>query len=98
MDQYYTFPDVATSLLTSASKKLDVATYDAVVAYANGGLARGIRMGNAGNNEIVLAPCYDQEINIPDACKAAVEAAEKGLAEGDPTPGKIRDLLTDRLH
>lgn len=32
VDQYYTFPDVATSLLTSASKKLDVATYDAVVA------------------------------------------------------------------
>lgn len=82
MDQYFTFPGVAASLLTSAMKNVDVVTRDAVVAFANNELESGVRMGNVGNNGVGLAPYHDQENNIPERCKVAVTNAEMELAKG----------------
>jgi basic membrane lipoprotein Med (substrate-binding protein (PBP1-ABC) superfamily) len=82
VDQYNTYPDVAPSLLTSAAKNMDVAAYNAVTAFANGELEAGINLGTIENEGIGLAPYHDQEANIPDECKAAVEEAEAGLAAG----------------
>lgn len=80
VDQYNTYPDVAPSLLTSAAKNMDVAAYNAVTAFANGELQAGINLGTVENEGIGLAPYHDQEANIPDECKAAVDEAKAGLA------------------
>ncbi|UCG22814.1 MAG: BMP family ABC transporter substrate-binding protein [Chloroflexota bacterium] len=82
VDQYNTYPDVASSLLTSAAKNMDVAAYDAVVAFANGELEAGVNVGTVANEGIGLAPYHDQEDNISQECKDAVAAAEEGLTDG----------------
>jgi basic membrane protein A len=87
VDQYNTYPDVAPSLLTSAAKNMDVAAHDAVIDFANGELQPGIRLGTVENGGIGLAPYHDQEANIPDECKAAVEEAESGLSAGTVDTG-----------
>lgn len=87
VDQYNTYPEVASSLLTSAAKNMDVATANAVMAYAEGNLEPGIQLATVANGGIGLAPYHDQDANIPDECKAAVEAAEAGLAAGSIDTG-----------
>jgi basic membrane protein A len=87
VDQYFTYPDVASSLLTSAAKNMDVAVYDAVVRYANGTIIGERAVGTVANGGIGLAPYHDQEDNIPDACKAAVDTAAEALAAGEIDTG-----------
>jgi basic membrane protein A len=82
VDQYFTYPDVSASLLTSAAKNMDVAAHDAVVAFANNELVGGVRMGNVANDGIGLAPYHDQDSNISAECKSAVDAAASELAKG----------------
>jgi basic membrane protein A len=82
VDQYNTYPEVAGSLLTSAAKNMDVSAGDAVRAYAAGELEGGIQLATVANGGVGLAPYHDQDSNIPEECKAAVEEAEAGLAEG----------------
>lgn len=87
VDQYFAYPDVASSLLTSAAKNVDVAVYDAVLAYTIGELEGGIRRGTIENRGIGLAPYHDQVGNILAECKAAVEEAEARLAAGEIDTG-----------
>lgn len=82
VDQYNTYPEVAGSLITSAAKNMDVAASNAVHAFAEGNLEAGIQLATVANGGVGLAPYHDQESNIPDECKAAVEEAEAGLAAG----------------
>lgn len=87
VDQYYTFPDVAPSLLTSAMKNVDMAAYDAVMAFIGGDLESGIRFSTVENDGIGLAPYHDLAGRVPEACQEAVEAARRGLAEGTLSTG-----------
>ena len=87
VDQYYTYPDVQTSLLTSAAKNMDVSAYNAVKNFADGSLEAGIFMGNLENDGIGLAPFHDQEGNIDQACKDAIDAAKDALVAGDVSTG-----------
>jgi basic membrane protein A len=87
VDQYGTYPEVASSLLTSAAKNMDVAAGDAVHAYADGNLEPGILLATVANGGVGLASYHDQEGNIPEACKAAVTEAEAGLAAGEIDTG-----------
>ncbi len=82
VDQYFTYPDVASSLLTSAAKNMDVAAYDAVTAFSDGELEAGVALGTVENDGIGLAPYHDQDGNIPAECKAAVDEAEDALRAG----------------
>lgn len=82
VDQYATYPDVAASLMTSAAKNMDVTTGQAVAAYAEGSLQAGIQLATVANGGVGLAPYHDWEGKISDACKAAVTAAQEGLASG----------------
>jgi basic membrane protein A len=66
---------------------MDVAAGQAVEAFANGELQAGIVTGTVANNGIGLAPYHDWEDKIPDECKAAVDAAAEGLADGSITTG-----------
>jgi len=87
VDQYETFPDVASSIITSAAKNVDVATYDAVVAFAENALDGGIRLSSVSNNGIGLTPYHDWEDQIPNVCKTAVNDARQGLIDGNISTG-----------
>jgi basic membrane protein A len=82
VDQYSTYPEIASSLLTSAMKNMEVAARQAVEAFANGQLEPGIRLGTVANDGVGLAPYHDWEDRIPIECKTAVDTATEGLANG----------------
>ncbi|MEM7117836.1 MAG: BMP family ABC transporter substrate-binding protein [Chloroflexota bacterium] len=87
VDQYSTYPEVASSLITSAAKNMDVSTGDAVRAYADGNLAAGINLATVENGGVGLAPYHDQDGQISAECKAAVDEARDGLASGSLSTG-----------
>ncbi len=84
VDQYYTYPEVAQALLTSASKNVDVAAEQAVKEFIAGRLAGGIRMADLANGGIGLAPYHDWKQRIPAQCKQAISEAQKALI-ADPS-------------
>lgn len=84
VDQYFTYPEVQASLLTSASKNVDVAVAAAVSDFAAGQLQPGTRLSNTANGGVGLAPYHDWESKIPQDCKDKVQAAEEAI-KTDPT-------------
>ncbi len=83
VDQYLSLTEVRSSLLTSAMKKVDVATAEAVTAFAEGRLESGVRFFDLNNNGVGLAPFHDWESKVPDKCRALVAAAEERI-KADP--------------
>jgi len=84
VDQYFTYPDVADALLTSAAKNVDVIAHAAVTDFAAGTLEAGIRLGTLSNGGVGLAPYHDWDARIPQECKEQVTAAEAAV-KADPT-------------
>ncbi len=84
VDQYFTYPEVAPTLLTSASKNVDVAAAVAVESFAAGNLEGGVRLATLANGGVGLAPYHDWEDRIPQDCRDAVTAAEEAIIT-DPT-------------
>jgi basic membrane protein A len=82
VDQYYTYPEVASALITSAQKNMDVAAGDAVKAFADGTLEGGIRLATVSNGGVGLAPYHDWDSKIPQTCKDDVSTALDGLKAG----------------
>ncbi len=82
VDQYFTFPEVGPSLLTSAMKNVDTAASNAVTAFANGELAPGILNSTVANGGIGLAPYHDQADQVSAKCRQAITDAEAGLVNG----------------
>jgi basic membrane protein A len=87
VDQYFTYPEVQSTLISSAMKKMDVAAHDAVVDFANEELEGGVLLGTASNDGVGLAPYHDWDSKIPADCKAAVDAAFTGLRNGTVDTG-----------
>ncbi len=87
VDQYNTYPEVQASLITSAAKNMDVATAEAVRAYANDSLEPGVQLATVANGGVGLAPYHDWDGKISQACKDAVSAAQAGLADGSISTG-----------
>lgn len=83
VDQYYTYPEVSSSLISSASKNVDVAASSAVEAFAEGTLKPGIRMATLENDGVGLAPLHDWQDRIPPECIRAVEKAQQDVIK-DP--------------
>ncbi|MBA3530318.1 MAG: BMP family ABC transporter substrate-binding protein [Ardenticatenales bacterium] len=84
VDQYHSYPEVRSVLLTSAMKNVDVAAGSAVRDFAAGQLIPGIRTLTVANGGLSLAPYHDWEEKIPADCKANVEEAEAAI-KADPT-------------
>jgi basic membrane protein A len=82
VDQYLTYPDVKSALITSAAKNVDVAVYGAINELVNGQLKPGIETANIKNGGVGLAPYHDWESKIPQDCKDKVAAATDGLKSG----------------
>lgn len=72
VDQYLTFPEAGSALLTSAMKNVDVVAGITVTAFAEGQLKAGIQKFSLANGAVGLAPFHDWEKKIPSACKEAV--------------------------
>ena len=87
VDQYFTYPEVASTLLTSASKNVDVASGSAVESFAGGTLEPGLRMANLENGGIGLAPYHDWEDRIPQECKDLVASAEEAILAAPAVTG-----------
>lgn len=87
VDQYNTYPEVASALITSAAKNMDVAAGEAVRAFAAGTLEAGIRLATLENGGVGLAPYHDWEDRIPTECSDAVEAARQGIIDGTVSTG-----------
>ncbi len=91
VDQYYTFPQIARSLITSAMKKVDMVAYDAVRDFVAGKrgivirgaastLESGIRLATVANGGVGLAPYHDWENKISEQCKQKVINARQRIA------------------
>ena len=79
VDQYFAYPEVGPSLLTSASKNVDVAAAAAVRDFAAGQLEPGIRLATLANGGVGLAPYHDWEGRVPAGCHGQVEAARAAI-------------------
>ncbi len=84
VDQYFTYPEVAESLLTSAMKNVDVIAHAAVTDFVAGTLQPGIRQGTLESGGVGLAPYHDWDDQIPAECKEQVDAAADAVI-ADPT-------------
>jgi basic membrane protein A len=87
VDQYFTYPEVQGSLITSAQKNMDVAAGQAVRDFAAGNLEAGIRTGTVENGGVGLAPYHDWDSQIPQECKDAVQKAYDDLKSGSVDTG-----------
>ena len=89
VDQYFTYPEVREVLISSASKKVDIASGNAVRKFANGELNAGIELATLKSGGVGLAPYHDWEDKIPQNCKDAVKSAEDAIiADSTITGGK----------
>ncbi len=87
VDQYFTYPEVRSALLTSAMKNMDIAAAGAVEAFSRGELTPGVRLATIANGGVGIAPYHDWESRIPQACKDKVNAAIEGLKGGTLSTG-----------
>lgn len=84
VDQYFTYPEVQSSLVTSASKNVDIAAASAVRDFLAGNLEPGMRIADVANNGVGLAPFHDWEDRVPEQCRMALSTAEAAII-ADPT-------------
>lgn len=84
-DQYYTYPEVQSALLSSAMKNLDVASSWAVDQFVAGTLEPGIHLATLADDGIALAPYHDWHDRIVAAgCDEQVAEARDAIIK-DPT-------------
>lgn len=76
-DQFFTVPEAAKCLLTSAEKKLTLGTKDLVLLAKDGKAPGGNFIGLTG-----LAPYHDTEAVVPEEVKVKVEEVIAGLDAG----------------
>lgn len=84
VDQYLSYPEVGSSLVTSAIKNVDGATRAAVADFAAGTLTGGIRMTDLADDGVGLAPYHEWAERVPDECTTAVSDARRAII-ADPT-------------
>jgi phosphate/phosphite/phosphonate ABC transporter binding protein len=82
VDQYNTYPEVKDSLLTSAMKNVDTATYEFLKSVKDGSVKPGINMANIKNGGVGLAPYHDLDSKVPAELKTKVQEAVDGLKSG----------------
>lgn len=75
VDQFVTFPEAGSALITSVVKNVDVAAGATVTAFAEGRLMPGIQSFDLRDNAVGLAPFHDWEDKIPAVCLGKVRAA-----------------------
>lgn len=69
-------------LLTSAMKRVDNAVYNAIKDYASGAFVGGVKLGNAANEGIGLAPFHETESLVSDEIKVHLQGLQANLGDG----------------
>src|SRR5438132_8100503 len=87
VDQYLSYPEVDSCLITSAEKHLDVAVKAAIADVVHGSFQPGVKTFDIKNDGIGLAPYHDWDSKISADVKAKVTQAESGLKNGSITTG-----------
>jgi basic membrane protein A and related proteins len=87
VDQYNTYPEVQSALLSSAMKNVDVAVYEYLKTVKAGTVKAGAVTANLTNSGVGLAPFHDWDSKIPQTVKDKIAEATKGLIAGTITTG-----------
>jgi basic membrane protein A and related proteins len=82
VDQYNTYPEVQSALLSSAAKNVDVAVYEYLKTVKAGTVKAGVVTANLANKGVGLAPFHDWDSKIPQTVKDKITEASKGLVDG----------------
>ncbi len=82
VDQYNTYPEAKSALLSSVQKNVDVAVYNYLKTVANDSVKAGISIATLQNGGIGLAPFHDWESNIPADLKARIQKASDRIKDG----------------
>jgi basic membrane protein A len=87
VDQYVSYPDVDSCLITSAEKHLDLAVLQAITGMVKGTSIAGIQSFTIQNDGIGLAPFHDFDSKIPADVKAKITDITAKLKSGAITTG-----------
>lgn len=79
VDQYLTFPEAGSALITSVMKNVDVAAAITVKAFADKSLKSGIQSYDLAQNAVGLAPFHDWQDRIPQQCQEKVSQARERI-------------------
>ena len=85
VDQYNTYPEAQSALISSAMKNVDIAVYNYLKSVADGSVQAGIRTGTLQNGGVGLAPFRDWEGKIQAGLKAQIQKASDGIMDGSIT-------------
>ena len=87
VDQYNTYPEVASALLSSAQKNVDVAVYQFLKSVKDGSVKGGMLTANIKNGGVGLAAFHDWDSKISAELKARITEATDGLKNGTISTG-----------
>ena len=87
VDQYLSYPDVDSCLITSAEKHLDVAVKQAIVNMVKNSWQGGSLTFDAKNNGVGIAPYHDYDSKVSGDAKAKVQDLAAKLKDGSLTTG-----------
>jgi basic membrane protein A and related proteins len=87
VDQYVSYPDVDSCLITSAQIRLRQSVKAAIVAFIKGAWQPGLSVGNITNDGIGLAPYHDFDSKIPADVKATIATIMSKLKDGSLKTG-----------
>jgi basic membrane protein A len=82
VDQYNTYPEAQSALISSAMKNVDVAVYNYLKTVADGSVTAGINTATLQNGGVGLAPFHDWDSKIPADLKAQLQKASDGIKDG----------------
>jgi basic membrane protein A len=85
VDQYNTYPEIQSALITTAMKNVDVAVYNYLKTVADGSVQAGISIRTLQNGGVGLAPFHDWDNKIPADLKAHIQKASDGIKDGSIT-------------
>jgi basic membrane protein A and related proteins len=87
VDQYLTYPEVQSALLSSAMKNVDVAVYEYLKTVKGSTVKAGSVTANLTNKGVGLAPFHDWDSKIPQSVKDKINEASAALVAGTVTTG-----------
>lgn len=82
VDQFFSFPQVQSCLVTSAEKKVATAVRQVIEASVRGWPANSLISFDATNGGVGIAPYHQFEDRIPADVKARIEMIKAQLADG----------------
>jgi basic membrane protein A len=85
VDEYNTYPEVQSGLISSAMKNVDAAVYNYLKSVADGSVKSGVSTATLQNGGVGLAPFHDWDSKVPADLKAQIQKAIDGIKDGSIT-------------